>query len=149
MARYYDIDKLIEMIQAKADTLIEGKEAFLYVAKWLDKLPAADVVPRSELDKMAEEYSDLIVEKDHLFDMAERLQNQVNRSKKYDEERDVRLHARLIANARAEAIKEFAERLLDKYDIWTESDATEYRYVEELVDSLVKEMTKEKGGDQE
>lgn len=41
---------------------------------------------------------------------------------------------------RTEAIKEFAEKLLDKYDIWTESDATEYRYVEELVDSLVKEM---------
>lgn len=44
MARYYDLNKLAEMIQAKADTLIEGKEAFLYVAKWLDKLPAADVV---------------------------------------------------------------------------------------------------------
>ncbi len=42
---------------------------------------------------------------------------------------------------RAEAIKEFAERLLDKYDIWTESDATEYQYVAELTGNLVKEMT--------
>lgn len=48
MARYYDMDKLKEMIEAKADTLIKGKEVFLYVAKWLDLLPAADVVPKSE-----------------------------------------------------------------------------------------------------
>lgn len=39
MGRYYDIDRLAEMCRAKADTLIEGKEAFLYVAKWLDLLP--------------------------------------------------------------------------------------------------------------
>lgn len=44
MSRYIDADKLSEMIQAKADTLIEGKEAFLYVAKWLELLPPADVV---------------------------------------------------------------------------------------------------------
>ena len=47
MPRYIDADLLAEMIQAKADTLIMGKEAFLYVAKWLDYLPAADVVPKS------------------------------------------------------------------------------------------------------
>ena len=51
----------------------------------------------------------------------------------------------IIAEEREDAIKEFAERLLDKYDIWTESDETEYRYVEELVDNLVKEMTKKEG----
>jgi hypothetical protein len=38
------MDKLKDMLIAKADTLIEGKEAFLYVAKWLDLLPPADVV---------------------------------------------------------------------------------------------------------
>ncbi len=43
MARYFDIDKLAEMARAKADTLIAGKQAFDYVAKWLDLLPAADV----------------------------------------------------------------------------------------------------------
>lgn len=43
MARYVDIDKLAEMARAKADTLIEGKQAFGYVAKWLDLLPTADV----------------------------------------------------------------------------------------------------------
>ena len=49
MARYIDADKLKEMIEAKADTLIEGKEAFLYVSKWLDLLPSIDVVPKSEV----------------------------------------------------------------------------------------------------
>lgn len=44
MARYIDMDKLKEMIEAKADTLIDGKEAFFYIANWLDLLPTADVV---------------------------------------------------------------------------------------------------------
>lgn len=44
MARYYDMDKLKEMISAKAETLLTGKQAFFYIAKWLDRLPAADVV---------------------------------------------------------------------------------------------------------
>lgn len=43
MSRFIDADKLKEMIEAKADTLIEGKQAFLYVAKWLDLLPTSDV----------------------------------------------------------------------------------------------------------
>lgn len=43
MARYYDVDKLKEMIEAKADTLIDGKEAFLYIANWLNLLPTPDV----------------------------------------------------------------------------------------------------------
>lgn len=41
---FIDKNKLAEMIRAKADTLIEGKEAFFYVANWIDKLPDADVV---------------------------------------------------------------------------------------------------------
>ena len=43
----------------------------------------------------------------------ERLKSHINRLKKYDEERDIRLHARLTENARAEAISEFAN-LFDK-----------------------------------
>ena len=52
MARYYDLDTLAEMCRSKADTLIEGKEAFLYVAKWLDLLPPADVVPKSKVEEL-------------------------------------------------------------------------------------------------
>ena len=54
MPRYYDMDKLAEILQAKADTLIEGKEAFLCVAKWLDKLPPADVAPKTEVEALQE-----------------------------------------------------------------------------------------------
>lgn len=31
------------MIEARAETLVEGKEAFYYIANWLNKLPPADV----------------------------------------------------------------------------------------------------------
>lgn len=58
MSRYYDIDKLKQMIEAKADTLIEGKEAFLYVAKWIDFLPTADVVPRAEVERLQSAYTE-------------------------------------------------------------------------------------------
>lgn len=40
-----------------------------------------------------------------------RLQSQVNRLKKYDEERDIALHARLISNTRREVAKEILEEL--------------------------------------
>lgn len=55
MARYYDMDKLGELIEAKADTLINGKVAFLYVAKWLELLPSADVVPRGDVERLTVE----------------------------------------------------------------------------------------------
>ncbi len=45
----------------------------------------------------------------------EKLTYQVNRLKKYDEERDIRLHTRLIATAKAEAINKFVERLIELY----------------------------------
>lgn len=43
MSRYIDADKLSEMIEARGKTLVEGKEAFYYIANWLHKLPSADV----------------------------------------------------------------------------------------------------------
>lgn len=53
-------------------------------------------------------------------------------------------HSRLIANAKSEAIKEFAEKLKD---VFVTVDGTfECSEVEEHIDNLVKEMT---GGDEE
>lgn len=49
MARYIDMDKLGKMIEARVEQLIEGKDALLYVAKWLNLLPEADVAPRAEV----------------------------------------------------------------------------------------------------
>lgn len=62
---------------------------------------------------------------------------EINRLKKYDEERDIRLHARLTATARAEAIKEFAEKLKEHY-FWNLERAAIF---EEDIDNFVKEMT--------
>lgn len=44
--KYYDLDKLKDMIEAKAEALLgDGAIAFHAVGKWLDFLPAADVAP--------------------------------------------------------------------------------------------------------
>lgn len=51
MARYYDMDKLKTLIEAKADTLTQGKELLYHIAGWLNLLPAADVAPKSEVAK--------------------------------------------------------------------------------------------------
>lgn len=72
-----------------------------------------------------------------------KLTYQVNRLKKYDEERDIRLHARLTATAKAEVIKEFAERLkekseyIDTDEFWCDLVTTED------IDNLAKEMVGE------
>ena len=42
--------------------------------------------------------------------------------------------------AKTEAINEFVERLLDKYEVWTDSDEREFQYVVELVEELKKEL---------
>ena len=60
MARYYDMNHLKEMIEAKADTVINGAETFHYIAKWLDLLPPADVVPRAEAEATLKQYKDTI-----------------------------------------------------------------------------------------
>lgn len=73
-------------------------------------------------------------------------QAEINRLKKYDEERDIRLHARLIANAKNEAIREFVERLKEmKYESIEWSHGKHPYVVEESdIDNLVEEMVGEK-----
>ena len=74
----------------------------------------------------------------------ERLKYQVNRLKNYDERRDIALHSRLIANARAEAIKEFAERLKGK--ICDSFGFVRHGKGDIDIDNLVKEMVGESYG---
>ena len=78
------------------------------------------------------------------LDLIKRLQWQVKRLKKYDEERDIALHARLIATSRAEAYKEFAERLKQKTKQIQITYNLEYDvvFVSEI-DNLLKEMVGE------
>lgn len=75
MARYIDMDKLSEMIKARAEQLIEGKEAMLYVAKWLNLLPEADVAPRAEVEKI---FDELMQEASVLVDRYHRLADDAN-----------------------------------------------------------------------
>lgn len=44
MSVYIDFGKTAQMIEARADMLVDGKEAFFYVAKWLELLPKIEVV---------------------------------------------------------------------------------------------------------
>ena len=73
----------------------------------------------------------------------QKLKFQVHRLKQYDEEGDIALHARLIATARAEIAKEFAEGLKEKacsYDLpnYHSFDAVTV----EDIDDFAKEMEK-------
>lgn len=122
MPRYYDIDKLAEMLKAKADTLLNGKEAFLYVAKWLDLLPAADVEPKSEVERLEEE---LIVERT-------RRENAVNAY--HGAKREVA----------KEAVRVFAERLKEEMQNlarWERGEEIYFIVGESFIDNIAKEMT--------
>lgn len=164
-ARYHDIDKLADMIRAKADTLIEGKEAFLYVAKWLDQLPPADVVPKSEVDNLEYKLMGVMHSVDKWLEGDELGQDEVNRAATMREKT-----LRIIEAATAEidrlkeklnatiagqetlqkfistatpnkAITYFAERLKEKHCERLGCFGGTYRLTGNDIDALVKEMT--------
>lgn len=84
------MDEYIKKSDLKAELL--RRDFYPAIVKSaLETIPPADVVPRAEV-KM--------------------LQSQVNRLKKYDEERDIALHARLIANTRQEVAREIIAEIL-------------------------------------
>lgn len=72
-------------------------------------------------------------------DLINRQKSEIERLKRYDEERDIRLHARLTETARVEAIKEFAERLKQTR---VDFDGIEMVAVGNI-DTITKEMTEE------
>ena len=84
---------------------------------WCENFLTADVVPREEVA---------------------RLQSKINRLEKYDEERDIALHSRLIANARSEAAKEIFEEIDNK--IGFQHDVID---ILNILDELRKKYTEE------
>lgn len=77
-----------------------------------------------------------------VFDLINRQKAGIERLKRYDEERDIALHARLIANAKTEAIREFAEKLKNVALPITIGGKYEYEVVtKQAIDHFVKEMT--------
>ncbi len=70
----------------------------------------------------------------------ERLIAQVNRLKKYDEERDIALHARLIANTRTDTVREMQERFAMHFGTYTEQDEIKVADVFRSLRKFAKEM---------
>jgi hypothetical protein len=86
MARYKDVDKLIEMYERAAEDDWNKKtapsswaEAFECAIADIDDQPTADVVPRSEVEKLEEYIDDLNDSKEHLCVMLEEARADVAR----------------------------------------------------------------------
>lgn len=98
------------------------------------------------LDKVHNGAIDLIIrqkaEIERLESNLKFVRGTVERMRKYDEERDVRLHAKLTETAKAEAIKEFAERLKGQ-KTKPEFPWDDFFVTETDIDNLVKEMVGE------
>lgn len=75
------------------------------------------------------------------LDLINRQKAKIERLKRYDEERDIALHARLIANAKTEAIREFVEKLKREIDMISYETGFEHQETIDTIDNLVKEMT--------
>ena len=122
MPRYTKKDKdglyYIESVNGKLYSNIFG-HTYGEAIDRLAELENSNVVPRAEV---------------------ERLQSQVNRLKKYDEERDIRLHARLIANAKSEVAREIFSAIQNAWETtYYESE------FEERLAKLEKKYTDQKG----
>ena len=129
MPRYYDIDKLKQMIGAKADTIIEGKEAFLYVAKWIDYLLPADVVPRAEVERLEKQIKELLISETCELYIPMEIACRV------------RTAHPIFKAIKSEVAKEFAERLKAKAQFSEDFGDAAVSYDD--IDDLVKQMTEE------
>lgn len=117
MARYIDADELYKYLDALAkhaemEGLYNMAHIYQRCLQLIDELPAADVVPRAEVA---------------------RLQSEINRLKKYDEERDIALHARLISETSEKIFAEIESYLkhLRKYQYCNEPLAYVFHILDE------------------
>lgn len=109
----------------------------------IERLNAAHADMTESLRLAAEANKDMQAEIERLESNLKFVRGTVKRLQEYDEERDVRLHARLTANARTEAIKEFAERLkanMSNIARMEYGGNTYFCVGYDLIDNLVKEM---------
>ena len=118
-----------------------------YATVRLDTLTnALDLIDRLQAQNkdLAETTHNLTLEKDALFDKAEELKAEVERSKKKVEELSEVLSDSIrirYKECKSEAIKEFADRLKDSFfDNGYESPDVDFDY---FVDNLLKEMVGE------
>ena len=126
------VDKLatdtIKLINRQKANVDKYRELNLILRKHIDRLEYILMGVMHSVDKWLEgdelnhdETNRAVIMREKTLQIVEkqqaeidRLRAKVNRFKKYDEERDIRLHARLTETAKAEAIKEFAERFIQE-----------------------------------
>lgn len=99
---------LINNLQADKEALIAGQET---MQKHIECLQAEIEQYKARVFNDTQYIEKIEVENNKQRAEIKMLNNKVNSLKKYDKERDIALHSRLIATARAEAIKEFVEIL--------------------------------------
>ena len=110
--------------------------------------PTADVVPKSEvdtlnkqLDELAEEHSDLIVEKDQLFDEVVRLQAEVDRLQKHN----TNVAFKHYDDGRKDVAREIFEEIEKILPTNMTVNGTFYRiYLKDAIAELKKKYTEEK-----
>ena len=99
MARYCNLDELIKKFEDRNRDTCNGSLTYLQLLRMIKATSTADVVPKSDVA---------------------RLQSEINRLKKYDEERDIALHARLISETRVKVAREiigyFESRITQRND---------------------------------
>lgn len=82
MSRYIDADALIRVLNAKADMAMgTPKEVFFSVAKMVDYLPAADVVPKREVEELIRENESLAKTVNEASEFIRKLRSKVKKSK--------------------------------------------------------------------
>ena len=123
MARYIDADKMVS--KDNAYTTFPHDLAGCDdndLVRWINEQPTADVVPKSEaeklnkeFDELAEEHSDLIVEKDQLFVIAEMQKIEIEALKIANE----KMYAAIEAT-KAEVAREIFEEIEEVFRQHTE-----------------------------
>ena len=108
---------------------------------------------KAEIDEFQRRNSELDIELKAMRGAANSYKAKVERLQKYDEARDIRLHARLTEKARAEAIKEFATELLQTINRTPARGSFDYEmgYEDGLCKAkgIIRDLVKEMVGDPE
>ena len=138
MAEYIDREKVLKTIDYEVSGYYLEEICITDLLDKINEIPIADVVPRSEVERLTKELLDKDVETENEVHRLEAyieqiekeaedwesvavnrernikdLQAQVNRLKAYDEERDIQLHQRLVREAKQEVARELIDDIAD------------------------------------
>ena len=110
------------------------------VCNKIEELTEENTKLRLEIDNLKVENQSLRGAANSLKMHYEKAQANIERLKKYDEERDIRLHARLIANTKSETAKEVLKDLKKfMHNKFKDLDEYEFEYITERdIDSFLK-----------